>query len=95
MLVSLAVVQEFAVLARFPAGFRLGSGCHDGQPDDLTTRPSRSHRPRASRATVRTASRWRRRARPHFPSTWGKVARNAACPCGSGKQYERYHGRVR
>ena len=28
------------------------------------------------------------------PATWGKVRRNAACPCGSGKKYKHCHGRV-
>ncbi len=27
------------------------------------------------------------------PSTWGKVGRNEACPCGSGKKYKHCHGR--
>ena len=31
---------------------------------------------------------------PNEPSTWGKVARNAPCPCGSGKKYKHCHGRV-
>jgi preprotein translocase subunit SecA len=31
---------------------------------------------------------------PNDPSTWGKVARNAACPCGSGKKFKHCHGRV-
>ena len=31
---------------------------------------------------------------PNDPSTWGKVARNAPCPCGSGKKYKHCHGRV-
>ncbi|MFM9891103.1 MAG: preprotein translocase subunit SecA [Rickettsiales bacterium] len=26
------------------------------------------------------------------PATWGKVARNEACPCGSGKKYKHCHG---
>ena len=26
------------------------------------------------------------------PSTWGRVARNAPCPCGSGKKYKHCHG---
>ncbi len=30
---------------------------------------------------------------PKDPSTWGKVSRNAACPCGSGKKYKHCHGR--
>jgi preprotein translocase subunit SecA len=30
---------------------------------------------------------------PSDPSTWGKVSRNAVCPCGSGKKYKHCHGR--
>jgi len=33
-------------------------------------------------------------ADPNDPSTWGKVSRNAACPCGSGKKFKHCHGRV-
>ena len=29
---------------------------------------------------------------PTDPTTWGKVARNAPCPCGSGKKYKHCHG---
>jgi len=28
------------------------------------------------------------------PSTWGKVPRNAPCPCGSGKKYKHCHGKL-
>jgi preprotein translocase subunit SecA len=28
------------------------------------------------------------------PETWGKVRRNAPCPCGSGKKFKQCHGRV-
>jgi len=31
---------------------------------------------------------------PNDPDTWGKVPRNASCPCGSGKKYKQCHGRV-
>ena len=31
---------------------------------------------------------------PADPSTWGKVARNALCPCGSGKKYKHCHGAI-
>ena len=31
---------------------------------------------------------------PSDPSTWGKVARNAACPCGTGKKYKHCHGQL-
>ncbi|MBX2805586.1 MAG: SEC-C domain-containing protein, partial [Hyphomicrobiales bacterium] len=29
---------------------------------------------------------------PNDPATWGKVPRNAQCPCGSGKKYKHCHG---
>jgi len=29
---------------------------------------------------------------PNNPATWGKVSRNAVCPCGSGKKYKHCHG---
>ncbi len=29
---------------------------------------------------------------PNDPSTWGRVPRNASCPCGSGRKYKRCHG---
>jgi preprotein translocase subunit SecA len=52
------------------------------------------------RADVRTAERrsplqTRRSGAviPSDPSTWGKVARNAPCPCGSGKKYKHCHGK--
>jgi preprotein translocase subunit SecA len=31
---------------------------------------------------------------PNNPATWGKVQRNALCPCGSGKKYKHCHGRL-
>jgi preprotein translocase subunit SecA len=30
---------------------------------------------------------------PNDPATWGKVGRNEACPCGSGKKYKHCHGK--
>jgi preprotein translocase subunit SecA len=29
---------------------------------------------------------------PNDPASWGTVARNSACPCGSGKKYKHCHG---
>ena len=31
---------------------------------------------------------------PNDPATWGKVPRNALCPCGSGNKYKHCHGKV-
>jgi preprotein translocase subunit SecA len=30
----------------------------------------------------------------HNPTTWGKVSRNAPCPCGSGKKFKYCHGQA-
>jgi len=43
------------------------------------------HRPRPAAKVARD---------PNDPSTWGKVARNAPCPCGSGRKFKHCHGRV-
>ena len=29
---------------------------------------------------------------PDDPSTWGRVGRNEACPCNSGRKYKHCHG---
>lgn len=31
---------------------------------------------------------------PNDPSTWGRVSRNADCPCGSGKKFKHCHGKL-
>jgi len=31
---------------------------------------------------------------PKDPHSWGKVARNQTCPCGSGKRYKHCHGAI-
>ena len=47
-------------------------------------------------AAVENQARFRPQAKefnPDDPSTWGKVARNEPCPCGSGKKFKHCHGR--
>jgi preprotein translocase subunit SecA len=31
---------------------------------------------------------------PNNPATWGKIQRNAPCPCGSGRKYKHCHGKL-
>jgi preprotein translocase subunit SecA len=50
-------------------------------------RPAPAPRPQLSR---RAASR----IDPGDPSTWGKVPRNAPCPCGTGRKYKHCHGKL-
>ena len=42
----------------------------------------------------RPRSTAKRAVDPNDPATWGKVTRNAPCPCGSGKKFKHCHGRV-
>ncbi len=52
--------------------------------------------PAGATATAAKPARARRAAasevNPADPATWGKVQRNALCPCGSGKKYKHCHG---
>ena len=45
----------------------------------------RPNAPAASRAAAPTLD-------PQNPETWGRVPRNAPCPCGSGKKFKHCHG---
>jgi preprotein translocase subunit SecA len=45
---------------------------------------------RAPRARAKVAAA--PKSNPKDPSSWGKVQRNALCPCGSGKKYKHCHG---
>jgi len=45
---------------------------------------------RAPRARAKVAAA--PKSNPNDPSSWGKVQRNALCPCGSGKKYKHCHG---
>ena len=47
----------------------------------------RPNAPAASRAAAP-------RLDPQNPETWGRVPRNAPCPCGSGKKFKHCHGAV-
>jgi preprotein translocase subunit SecA len=46
-----------------------------------------------ARAPAQPAKRAAAAIDPSNPDTWGKVARNDKCPCGSGKKYKHCHGR--
>ncbi len=57
-----------------------------GTDDPRPARPLRPPRPRvAASGGAATAA---------GSEEWGKVPRNAPCPCGSGKKYKHCHGRL-
>ncbi len=56
------------------------------------------HQPRAAAPEKRAPMQTRKAAgnggvNPTDPATWGRVSRNQACPCGSGKKYKHCHGK--
>ncbi len=53
--------------------------------------PSRRATASAGAGTLR-ARRLAEEIDPENPETWGKVSRNAPCPCGSGQKYKHCHG---
>ena len=70
-----------------------------GAPRDIAAGPmagtatqDASAAPARPSSTVRHASA--DEIDPNDPSTWGKVGRNAPCPCGSGKKFKHCHGRL-
>jgi preprotein translocase subunit SecA len=71
--------QEMNETREDPA-FQHGEGKQGGEKASLAT-PIRSRQASAEMD-------------PDDPSTWGKVARNAPCPCGSGKKFKHCHGKV-
>ena len=60
----------------------------DDSPADGRQQPVRNARYGAAAGAVAA------QIDPNNPATWGKVPRNAPCPCGSGKKYKHCHGRL-
>jgi len=72
-----------------------GQEMHESRPepgifgdfDEEAEEPLVSQTPFRSRAAASETN-------PDDPSTWGKVPRNATCPCGSGRKFKHCHGRI-
>ena len=83
--------REVTIPAPRPRGAAAMQAIHE----DPTTGENELAEAAAAPAAAATV---RRRAAsdidPANPATWGRVSRNAPCPCGSGKKYKRCHGRA-
>src|SRR5690606_28286998 len=55
------------------------TGENDAEPAALAGGPAQSRRPAEA-------------LDPNDPATWGRISRNAPCPCGSGKKFKHCHG---
>jgi preprotein translocase subunit SecA len=73
------------------AGGGMGSG---GGAGGVAEMPARSPQPGRTDTPQRPPQAAAAQADPNDPTTWGKVQRNAPCPCGSGKKFKHCHGRV-
>ncbi len=72
---------------------------HETRQDPAFAEAGAANEPPMSGGAQRTAAPARSRAAdiavdPRDPGTWGRVARNAPCPCGSGKKFKHCHGRA-
>ena len=61
---------------------------------DPMTGENEAEAPSRAAQGVATLTRPRGPMDPAKPETWGKIARNDPCPCGSGKKYKHCHGAV-
>ncbi|MDX2222856.1 MAG: preprotein translocase subunit SecA [Rhodospirillaceae bacterium] len=69
----------------------LGGGNGAAAPAAAATAPRPAPADTADRLPKRVAPDARN---PGDPASWGKVARNEPCPCGSGKKYKHCHGDI-
>jgi preprotein translocase subunit SecA len=65
-----------------------------GQPQHVDATTGEDEMAFAEDASPAPPAPARSKRDPKNPSTWGKVGRNEACPCGSGKKYKQCHGMV-
>jgi preprotein translocase subunit SecA len=63
---------------------------HGGEPMEAASAAGVAVR----EAPRRVDARGKTQVNPRDPLSWGKVQRNAPCPCGSGKKYKHCHSRV-
>jgi preprotein translocase subunit SecA len=69
------------------------SNLHEGREDPALAQPGDGDTQVMERpATVRRPAPEARD--PNDPATWGRVSRNAPCPCGSGRKYKHCHGKI-
>ncbi len=69
-----------------PMPIAAAAGGRQAQPRRAQARPAAQPQAVSRQAAARVDK--------NDPATWGRVSRNAACPCGSGKKFKHCHGAV-
>jgi preprotein translocase subunit SecA len=64
---------------------------HASHLDPLTGEDEMSRDPERD-GVMRTVRTYAGPVDPNDPQTWGRVQRNAPCPCGSGRKFKHCHG---
>ena len=69
---------------------------HRGQPELAEGHEGAEYAATGTDGAPVTTVRHRRNGplNPDNPASWGKVPRNARCPCGSGRKYKHCHGKL-
>ena len=66
-------------------------GAGAGGPPPPPPRPQRPQKPKPQPVVRKVTAEG---FDPNDMKTWGKVPRNAPCPCGSGRKFKQCHGKV-
>jgi preprotein translocase subunit SecA len=87
-------VQEPEQVAQSAQARAAGQEMRASHPNPLTGEEEMANGELATLARPPSSRRAAATIDANNPATWGKVRRNAPCPCGSEKKYKHCHGRV-
>ena len=87
-------VQEPEQVAQSAQARAAGQEMRASHPNPLTGEEEMANGELATLAGPPSSRRAAATIDANNPATWGKVRRNAPCPCGSEKKYKHCHGRV-
>lgn len=66
----------------------------EGRTDPALAKGRQGQRETSSPSAMQATSLKKLPFDKNAPETWGKIQRNALCPCGSGKKYKQCHGKI-
>jgi preprotein translocase subunit SecA len=93
MTMTLSLV-EFSINGGNPLPQERQQKMQETREDPALTGTGLAQGPGQVRPMPQKSAPLRNRIDPQNPNTWASVARNAPCPCGSGKKYKQCHGSV-
>ena len=91
---SRKIDKNFAEKGREIPSLLVSADAHVDEPVDLWKELPEDVRAQLPKLGRPSDSRPQGGLNPKDPASWGRVARNAPCPCGSGKKYKQCHGLI-